>query len=238
MIGFRKAGKIAVVAAAIVLFNSAGSVNVTAAEAQTIDFSEFMTTQKIYPGATRDERYNMCDYADNGDVEIFKQSTSYVRSHYGVALDSEFLGGTQIMEYKDMAGGWRFIGTVNEVDLLQDQYDGLRYTNCYILEDGFNADIVFNYGVYFDPKQGPLGVNIDQTGEDPVIFHGNNILVEANPNYAYSYPFIGITATSDNGDQMMVYQFTKAPDGRDYAFGKIFWNDGAGTVYRFMLARP
>ncbi len=238
MFRMKNISRIAVVAATVVLFSTLGSITVFASEAKTMDFSQFVNAQKTYPGATREERYMMAEYGDNDDLAILKQSRQYVKDHNGIALDSEFLHGTQIMEYKNMEGGWRYIGTIEERDILQDDYDGLRYTNCYILEDGFNADIVFNYGVYFNPAWGEYGANYDQTGYDPVIFHGNNILVEANPDYAYSYPFIGISATSDNGDQMLVYQFTKASDGRDYAFGKIIWNDGVGTEYRFMLARP
>ncbi len=190
------------------------------------------------PGSTRADRYDMAEYADNDDLEIFKGSDDYVRKNYGFALQSGYFEGEQILDYKAIEGGWRLISAVDGDFYDDSRYKAIRFTNCYIKTDEDNATVVFNYGVYYDASGS--GANIDQTGNDPKIFHGKLAKKDKNPEYDYTYPFINMDAFTSDKDELIISQFTKAPDGREYAFGYIFWdnsNDDIEGEY-IMLARP
>ena len=183
------------------------------------------------PGSTRTERYSLAEYATENDLAVLKEAVSSMEDP-STMYECDFLGGTQITDASEIAGGWRLLAVGNAGDLNQDQYDYVRYTNCYLRVDSVeDATMVFNYGVYFDPKDvNPItgesaGSNLDMTGHDPEVLNGNITLVEADPFLDNSYPVLNVQL-GNKKMSMVLYQFTKASGGRTYAFGRITWNDG------------
>ncbi len=183
------------------------------------------------PGSTRTERYSLADYATEADMAVLKEGARSLEDP-STMYECDFLGGTQITDASEIAGGWRLLAVGNAGDLGQDQYDYARYTNCYLRVDSVeDATMVFNYGTYYDPKDvNPItgeaaGSNLDMTGHDPEVLNGSITLVEADPFLDNSYPMLNVSL----GNRVMgmtLYQFTKTPDGRTYAFGRINWKDG------------
>lgn len=219
-------------------YGAADTIEDTIKTDNSIASSMDSSSDEDLPGSTIGDRYEMAEYADDEDLEIFKGSDDYVRKNYGFALQSAYLEGEQIMDYKDIEGGWRLISAVDGDFYDDSRYKALRYTNCYIKTDEDNVTVVFNYGVYYDASG--TGANIDQTGNDPKIFRGKLAKKDKNPEYDYTYPFINMDAFTSDKDELIISQFTKAPDGREYAFGYIFWdnsNDDIEGEY-IMLARP
>ena len=220
-------------------YGAADTIEDTIKTDNSIASSMDSSSDEDLPGSTIGDRYDMAEYADDDDdLEIFKGSDDYVRKNYGFALQSGYFEGEQILDYKDIEGGWRLISAVDGDFYDDSRYKALRYTNCYIKTDEDNVTVVFNYGVYYDASG--TGANIDQTGNDPKIFRGKLATREKNPEYDYTYPFIDMDAFTSDKDKLIISEFTKAPDGREYAFGYIFWehNDDDIEGEYIMLARP
>ncbi len=215
----------------------ADAIEATIRTDNSITSSMKSSSDENLPGATRADRYEMAEYADGDDLDIFICANDYVRETNSLAFPSAYFEGEQIMDYKAIEGGWRLIAAIDG-DLYEDNYNALRYTNCYIKTYEDNATVVFNYGVYYDASGS--GANIDQTGNDPKIFHGKLATIDKDPEYNYTYSFINMKALTSDNDELIISQFTKAPDGREYAFGYIFWNHNDDNIMSeyFMLARP
>lgn len=206
----------------------------------TVTTSAFAATP--LPGATRYERYEMSPYADIDDEAVLKQSVKSLEKN-SYALESAFLKGTQIADLKDIEGGWRLLTLGNYENILNDEYEYERYTNCYIrpdeeIENG--VTVVFNYGCYFDPNvvnpnTGLVsGANIDQTEKDPEILNGSASVTNKGSVTKDTYPYLNIQVGNRKMD-MYIYQFTKTSDGKEYAFGRIYWKDG--DAEKIILAR-
>lgn len=178
----------------------------------------------------------MSDYADNDDLDTFRKASEAAASSNWQKVEAEYFEGKTIIDVKKLDGGWRLIGTLDG-NILDEDYSGIRYTNCYIkVNADDDIDIVFNYGVLFDPNVGEYGANIDQTGEEPIILSGSSGQFTSFNSRTFDVPFINVAVMSENEDVMDITQFIAAPDGREYGFGTLFHKDG--TVLNFMLSRP
>ena len=82
------------------------------------------------PGSTRTERYSMCEYANNDDVSVLKDAAGS-KANKSTLYESEFLQGTQITDANEISGAWRLLALGNYGDVTQDEYNYIRYTNCY-----------------------------------------------------------------------------------------------------------
>lgn len=187
------------------------------------------------PGSTKTERYSMASYADESDKEILKQSVASMND-YSTMYDSQFLGGTQITDVNEISGGWRLLAIGNYGDILQDEYEYVRYTNCYLRADSVeDATLVFNYGVYYDPSDinpatGEVaGSNLDMTSHDPEVLSGSITLQQGDSFLENSYDYLTVQLGNRKMD-MVINQFTRTDDGRQYAFGRIYWKDGNSEI--------